>query len=738
MLNKNKAILFIAFLPALFVTHLVFAGDGSARKLVQKGDAQFIKSHLAKAQQYYLKALAIDSTDSYTNFQVGAIYYLSDSIKVKSLPYFLKTIKYSGPGIDDTIIDAYYYIGNCYALLKNYNAAIAAFNKYLPHVNPKSKVDDDILTEVRHDIKIYTDAPVIINRNSDSVGYLLDSKLHPVYVKNAGGTLNSPYPEYAQVLMNHDSTIIFTSRRPASQNGKKDFMTDEYYEDIFISHKDSGKWQTPTVFSNELHFSSSQENLASVTITSDGNTLFIYHNGRIWESHVSKGVWSKPEKIEKNIRQIERYIPSVFISFDGKKLFLVSDRNGGYGGKDIYESEKSNDGTWTEPQSLGNVINTPFDEDAPFLMPDNKTLFFSSNGHSGLGGYDIFKSVLENGKWSTPVNLGAPINSPADDIYFTYDSVLKEGYFSSSRVSGYGNMDIYSFSFTCDNIDNTILQGEVVSNGKPLSGATVSLTDTKHSNKTYSSQSDANGKYSVSLKPENTYNIAIKIPGYLPYYTTISIPHQCDAFNLYQVINTSFVTDSSGIHTGQSLAVKNAFYRNVKTGNYKNALSDPTLSALIHSYNDTSKIWERDTNATITYTKAQKDSMNRGRVIPTNIDSLHLITGPAIPGSPLVYFAFNKYNIKKVYYSKLDSLARFAKLNKKYKIQIEGNTDTVGSVAYNQHLSILRAKSVAKYLENKGVSAKRIHIQGNGKHHLAVVGDGSSALNRRDDIIIVQ
>ncbi|MGP8216045.1 MAG: OmpA family protein [Bacteroidia bacterium] len=350
-------------------------------------------------------------------------------------------------------------------------------------------------------------------------------------------------------------------------------------------------------------------------------------------------------------------------------------------------------------------------------------------------------------------------------------------------------MDIYSFSFICDNIENTIVQGKIASEGK--ANATITFTDIKN-HKTFKGQSDANGNYSISIKPESTYNVQIKLPGYLPFYTSLSTPHQCDAYNLYQVINASFVTDSLYVHAGQTLSVKNAFYRHIKQGDYKNAKQDSQLSALIGSYNDTASIWERDTNVAITYTPAQRDSLNpkkaiainmdtaqaitapeiasaktapvksngkaqkNGKVIAANIDTtgkaanpalagtktkvapLKIVSSPALPKLPVVYFGFNKYSIAAEYHPMLDSLAIYAKANGKYRIQIEGNTDTVGSVAYNKRLSLLRAKAVADYLERKGIAAKRIHTEGNGKRHLAVVGDGTNARNRRSDILIIE
>jgi len=734
MLLKNTTNRFYLIICLLFTAGNIFADSNASARFAAKGDKQFIKSHLAKALNFYQQSIQQDSTNAYAYFQTGAIYYLSDSSRVKSLPYFLKTLKFAGKGQNDTIIDAYYYIGNCYILEHRYAAAAAAFSKYMAHIDQKSTTNETILDEVKHNLTLCAIAPYIANRESDSSGYFIDGKLHPVYVKNEGGTLNSPYPEYSQLLMNHGSTIVFTSRRPASQKGKKDFMTDQYYEDIFVSHKDSGHWSPPVPFADQLHFKSGEVNLASVTVTSDGNTMYIYHHGKTLQSHLgSDNKWSKPEKINKNWGNVDRYIPSVFVSSDGKKMFLVTDREGGYGGKDIYLSQKDSSGKWAIPQNLGPEINTPYDEDSPFLMPDNKTLFFSSTGHNGLGGYDMYKTVYENGKWSSPVNLGSPINSSGDDIYMSYDTATKMGYFSSSRInSGFGDMDIYSFGFVCDDIKSTILQGIVAAPaGQNMSGGTLVLTDNK-SNKAYTTQTDAAGKFSLSLVPERTYNAVFTLPGFTPFNTTITTPHQCNVYNLYQSITPTY-TDSANTHVGQKLVVKNGFYRYSKPDGGTEVSSDPALSGLIKSSGDTDKIWEKDTTINVAYTPTQRNMVN-----PKPVDTTHMVTGPKIPSKPTIYFAFNKSTIEPKYFSMLDSIAAVMKTNSKYKIQIEGNTDTVGSAKYNQALSLRRAKSVEHYLTSKGLPVTKIHIVGNGKRHLAIPKDGANALNRRDDIIIIE
>ncbi|HXB14043.1 MAG TPA: carboxypeptidase regulatory-like domain-containing protein, partial [Bacteroidia bacterium] len=552
---------------------VVFA-SGDDRGLIKKGDKEFKKAHLAEALGYYLKALTVDPKDCYANFQAGAIYYLTDSARIKSVTYFENTIKFA-PANEDTIIDAFYYLGNCYILQKNYKQAILSFQKYLSHL-VNDKTDRTIIKEVEHNIEICQSAPTLVQRPPDSASYFIRGSYQPVYVKNLGSLVNSPYPEYSQVTLNHDSTIVFTSRRPTSQNGKKDYMTGYYYEDIFTSHKDtSGQWSPPSLFSNQLHFSPRQLNLASVSLSPDGKTLFIYHKGLIYQSTKNGSAWSEPVRIGKHVKHIKRFMPTVFQSYDGKRLFLVSDKKGGYGGRDIYVCTINTDGTWSDPQNLGPDINTSFDEDAPFLLPDNKTLFFSSNGHKGLGGYDVFKSVYENGKWSVPQNVGAPINSTADDIFFTYDTILKTGYLSSSRINeGYGDMDLYSFSFNCDNVKNTVLQGEITYfQDKGISSATIVFTDTK-SNQSTSIISDDSGKYSVQLKPDTKYIMSVHAPGFVTSAATVITPHQCDTYNLYQMVSLINIlgpsndsNDRAPYHWhvgGHRVELMNAFYRNSK------------------------------------------------------------------------------------------------------------------------------------------------------------------------------
>jgi Tol biopolymer transport system component len=162
----------------------------------------------------------------------------------------------------------------------------------------------------------------------------------------------------------------------------------------------------------------------------------------------SKNKWSTPKKLSPiiNTKDNEK---SAFMTQDGNSLYFVSDRLGGFGGYDIYVSERKSNGEWGQPRNLGPEVNSPYDEDFPYVLPDGVTLYFSSLGHNSMGGYDVFTSTLsENGKWSKSDNIGYPINTPFDDVSFSITADGKKGYYASGKLGGFGELDIYEINFT--------------------------------------------------------------------------------------------------------------------------------------------------------------------------------------------------------------------------------------------------------------------------------------------------
>ena len=240
-----------------------------------------------------------------------------------------------------------------------------------------------------------------------------------VLVQNIGITINTEYPEYVPLISADEKMMLFTSRRPGSTGGKSD-PNGRPFEDVYLSTKVNNIWRVPNPLNEVIN---SGTNDACVGLSADGQRLFLFkpsedlRTGDLYESRMGLEEWEKPTKLGSDINS-EYTETSASITLDDKVLYFSSDRPGGFGGKDIYKVMMLPNGKWSKSINLGPVINTPYDEDAPFIHTDKKTLYFSSKGHQNMGGYDVFKTVLEKRVWSSPENLKCPINTVRDDIFF--------------------------------------------------------------------------------------------------------------------------------------------------------------------------------------------------------------------------------------------------------------------------------------------------------------------------------
>ncbi len=267
---------------------------------------------------------------------------------------------------------------------------------------------------------------------------------HPLNIKveNLGQGINTEFTEHTPVFTADESELFFTSRRPLWPNSQE-MYDGEYDENIYVVKRNAdGTWGEPEPVPNI----NTPDHEATISLSYDGTKLFIYKsedNGSIYYSEFRDGEWQPPVKLGKNINTKYRETHAS-LSVDGKTLYFTSDRPGGYGGLDIYRSRLQPDGTWGPAENLGPAINTPEDEEGPYIHPDNKTLYFSSKGHNTMGGYDIFKDTINQfGTWGKPVNLGYPINSEDDDVFYFPTADGKRAYFASKKGEGFGRSDIY-------------------------------------------------------------------------------------------------------------------------------------------------------------------------------------------------------------------------------------------------------------------------------------------------------
>lgn len=350
--------------------------------------------------------------------------------------------------------------------------------------------------------------------------FSIDGMKHPVPFKpmNLGPEINGPNDEYFPVVTADESELIFTRKI----NGNEDF---------YHSTKVKGKW-TPSVYLSD-QINSPQYNEGAQSITQDGEYLFFTCCDRpsglgscdIYVAQKQGDSWGSPINLNSpiNTRAWESQ-PS--ISADGNTLYFSSNRKGGYGGYDIWKSTLTDKG-WSEPENLGPTINTPYDEQSPFIHPDDNTLYFSSNGWPGFGNMDIFVSRRDqDGKWQKPTNMGYPINTSADDNGLTLNATGNYAFFSSNNLKGYGGFDIYTFEMPVPLRPKvvTYVKGTVKdSKTKDPMSATVEIVDLGNNRTVYNNTIEQNGRFLATLITGKNYLLNVSKHGYMFYSENFSL-----------------------------------------------------------------------------------------------------------------------------------------------------------------------------------------------------------------------
>jgi len=338
-----------------------------------------------------------------------------------------------------------------------------------------------------------------------------------VTIRNLGEEVNSKMHDYAPVWDLADDKLYFTSRRRYDDESMKD-ISEQYDENIFFIDLKAGEkraFPAPDPLNTRT-------NDAVVACSQDGQNLMVFRtrkdgfSGDLYETAKDRYSWGDLIKLNSEINTKYHEASASFGRKNSEELFFSSDRPGGFGGKDIYRIAKLPNGSWGQPQNLGETINTPFDEDAPFISADG-SLYFASQGHETMGGYDIFCSVSEGFEWKEPVNLGYPINTPGDDVFFTMDSTGSKAYFSSERQSGFGLQDIYELVF--DEANTIIYRGEIITPGMEENEiATVTLFNDESGKIEGRYQVDPEtSSFVLAVNTNKNYTILVEAKGYQTY-----------------------------------------------------------------------------------------------------------------------------------------------------------------------------------------------------------------------------
>lgn len=398
-----------------------------------------LKKHLKKAKKYrnlnkfeasenqYLIAIEANPSSFDAHFELGLLYEAAFYDPSKALKSFLDAEEV----MKDTVYELYYHIGRAYHYFEEYDNAIKYYNLY------KSGIEKD------SEGAIVTASSVNRVKQAE-FAKSYNAHLFDGMMVNLGESVNSGFSEYVPVFLAKDSSLLFTRR--GSENLGDYYWDNQYYEDMYVSYFKNGKLseaQSLKGLSGALsNINNTKKHEAVIDVSPSEDTLLLYIKNKLWFSKFENNKWSEPEKFGKEIN-IAKYQRHACFSPDGKTLYFSSNSDEGKGGLDIYMSKLEN-GVWSEGKNLGDIINTSGNEDSPFISKDGKTLYYASTGLEGMGGYDMFASEFKDGQWSKPVNMGTPVNSPADDIYLKVENE-KQIYLSSNRKDGYGKMDIYKF-----------------------------------------------------------------------------------------------------------------------------------------------------------------------------------------------------------------------------------------------------------------------------------------------------
>jgi len=634
----------------------------SGDKIYSGKDKTVIKYR--QALDYYSKAQAINPNNTLLNVKIAYCYYNMNE------PFLAVTHGLRAHELDSTIsYKTLFFKGYQLHLQNQLDEALVYYNKFKLAEN---------LTETEKQMV----APKI---KACEDGKILLKKEINCFIDNLGKNINTSFDEYMPIVLGKESILYFVSRK---ENEKGLNPEDgKYKEQINFSSGDKeGNFSAPALYEKKLfkNFEALQ------SISRDGKTAIVYstkNGGDLYEVEIRDGKWMKPKAI--SAINTSFHETSGSLTANGDTLYFCSNRNDTYGEHDIYRSVRGKKGKWTKPQNLGETINTPSDEISVYVNTKGD-LYFSSRGHQGMGGFDIFKSSLENGTWTRPENIGTPVNSPFDDVFFSIADDGKSGYFSSNRQQEHGKQDIYKItflgefklfvynpedalaskhssilkSFDVQAIDldaekSTIVQGMVMDakTKQPLF-TTIELFDITENKLLATFNSDSiTGNYTLSLPLGINYGVSVKKEGYLYYSENFNVSDSSsDAQTIEQVIMLN------KIQVNQTIVLKN------------------------------------------------------------------------------IFFDVNKTTLKSESTTEIENIYKLMTENPSIGIEISGHTDNVGTSAYNQKLSQGRALSVVNALKDKGIDSTRMKSAGYGfdKPIAPNTTETGRAQNRRTEFKIIK
>ena len=509
----KRFVLLSLLLAALINSNLSSQSRTEIKNYFYDAESWILFEDYKEALPLYQQLLRIYPKNSNYKYRIGQCYINTPGEKEKAMTYLEDAVKNINPKYKEgkfketgAPFDAFYYLANAYRINNKLDKALETYELFRKNLNPE--VYDTIVVNLQ--IQSCLNAQELINK--------------PLFIKekNLGNMINESNSEFNPVVSDNEDLLVYSK-------------SEAFYDAILYSTRVNGQWTGPLNM-NELLKSDVpglvDKDLFPTSISKDGKDLYLYssadYDGIIYTTRFENGIWSPLVKLNENINT-KFWESHATISHDNKKLYFTSNRKGTYGGLDIYVSTRDSTGDWGPAVNLGSTINSPYNEESPFLSRDDKTLFFSSRGHFNMGGYDIFYStLLGNGEWSVPLNVGYPLNTTDDDVFFKPLNEGYEGYISKDIKGGFGKQDIYHIEiFTDDHPRKFIIRGmakiaDLMSN--ITDSVKISAMNIKNPDQTVIVYSNPKtGEYEFQL-PQGNYQIIYEGEGGEKITRTLDLP----------------------------------------------------------------------------------------------------------------------------------------------------------------------------------------------------------------------
>lgn len=565
LLNFRLLMTFVSVI--MFNLNILATEDPTIKEKYLSASYFYLYEDYESALPIYLELYDKEPTNASLNYKIGYCYLQIPGQKHKSIPFLeFATTNVSTKSNEFSYKEttapevAYYRLGEAYHNNLEFDKAIEAYKKFKSYLKPKDIYNNDL-----------------VNKQIETCNNAKELYKYPVIVvrKNLGNLISTPYYDYNPVVSGDQKTLVFTSERKLTPK-EMDSLTilgiqDDFIQEVFYSKNVDGVWQSAKNISAEI---GSNGFCSSVYLSEDGTRLLLmkddYFDGNIYESTYIDGKWSAIKKLNKNVNS-KSWESHACLSRDGKTIYFSSDRKGGYGGFDIYKSQLNDKGEWGSAINLGSTVNTKFDDDTPFILDDDKTLYFSSEGHYNMGGFDIFYTyMMDENKWSLPLNLGYPINTPDDNLFMCPLSNGEFTYFADAKSDGSNGTDIYMMKLIVPESPGEFdITGYVKIEDtklKPRTLVTISMIDTLSNATvgTFFSNIDK-GDFSYTAKP-GIYKLVFEADGYKTKTEFLNIPrilYRKEFFmNVY--LTPTFIASAEDQMSGNESFVQKQAYVSVK------------------------------------------------------------------------------------------------------------------------------------------------------------------------------